>query len=712
MLTSRINNIIRYPDTTQLDPQDVQYECDLYEMTLYGHNVVTALGQPHEQFVSRFNVRWWPIYLVDCNTYTHIAQIGVHEALASDDPPRGQLTPILNTYATKDLIRGSCTSSDAPVNGVIVPVAPTDEGVTAPIEETVKAKEGQDKGVIVPVEAQVEVPTKEAEAEEKEGVEAPTKEEWLTGTYIPQSQYATETEAVAKQIRRDYDANKSPSWVAKFMHNLNYHVDQNGVPTGGLQTLANAFMTVQMQMNVTEVQRQLAHQVTAQQFTELRNLYETTTAKIKDISAQSVRLSAEYEAIKARLLHELRSAEKQELRESAMSLKHRHEELKKAISGAKAKVARMPPLKGLTTAEEYREYIRSPKYVLDMPGLSLLERLLQIKVWLFRQSVYADGDMAHVIYSDTAIGTAIGTASSVRTAVEGTASAIATTTNGQLFRPKWSVLLAQDARGQYQVCTYMGQSVFKGTDIPYDLARIGTTMCVERQGGLLQLMNEYRYVPDPNLKRMDPVNPVTVDPNSANNSSCTLLLYPTATVHLLAGELNGEYIPPDLEAEYEELNQWPNWRRMLDDSWACPFGLEDRWWPTVDHYVTAKQYAQGHPEVLDLFSSATKEDMDNISLKEWEKVAAFNSPTGMHLKERVRPPEWRPDTNGLLAKDTYAQSAIRAKMTACPDLSPVLLATKKATLCRFVSKGEPVLCNSLMAIRAELLLQRSNSQPK
>ena len=629
LLSSQLHPSIKYPNTDQMDPADIGYECDLYKHRLLSIPVVLAIGKPHEEFAKSHGIRWWPVYLVTPDSFQHVSQIGVHESLASSGDPT-DLTLVLNKYATRKLFTAYQDGE------------PDEQGRED--GEKPEDKEPEEQG--------------REERETKTNVAA-----WLSGTYT---------------LATDEAADAPANWLQKFLRSNQYAIEETAADHTFMSILARAYLTVGMTVSVAEVRNRLAQDTTVAVFQAAKRQYDVATTNIKDVSAQSVRLVSVNDDLKNQSLATIDRDKRRELREQQETLRVQHEALKQQMARHKRQLVKVKHLKEITTVEEFRQQIRAGVAPIQEAELGQLERLLRVKFILFRQTAFKDEDMAHVIY----------TASDPN--MDPLLKAM-----GQ-FYPQWYVMLATDLTEKlYYVCTYRGTAVFKPNQLPKEVITVISNMCLEQQGGAFALIP-----PDFSAKA------ALKSGGPAADNTVQLIVGHKLTTSVLAGHLGGEQGTEDTLVNYATLDEYPQWRQMLDDSWEAPIQVDQREWPTVDHYVVAMRYQKGHPEVVQLLSTSADDDPSDAGKPQtWAWLQKFVSPSGKYKKVQIRPPDWVPDSEYLLREDGHRLRALTAKFQQHPELVPVLKATKTAHLSKFVYFNPPTACTQLMDLRKQYHLQ-------
>ena len=83
MVQSRLEPSVNYPEVRKLDPEDADYDADLYETHVDGVDVVVALGQAKYAFIQAGLV-YFPVYIIKEEQVD--GQIGLYEVMADRQP--------------------------------------------------------------------------------------------------------------------------------------------------------------------------------------------------------------------------------------------------------------------------------------------------------------------------------------------------------------------------------------------------------------------------------------------------------------------------------------------------------------------------------------------------------------------------------------------------------------------------------------------------
>ena len=77
MVFSHLNKLVEYPESREIDAEDIDYDAAVYEIEIYGNSHLVALGKPKYTFSTKYDIVYFPIYLVRKNKIR--GKIGVYE---------------------------------------------------------------------------------------------------------------------------------------------------------------------------------------------------------------------------------------------------------------------------------------------------------------------------------------------------------------------------------------------------------------------------------------------------------------------------------------------------------------------------------------------------------------------------------------------------------------------------------------------------------
>ena len=110
MVNSKLNPVINYVENKGLDPEDMEFDAQPWEVTMLDEDITIALGNPKYQHVKK-NVIYYPIYLIKNNKVD--TQIGIYEIISDQlaslldedgDLDIDSLEPLLFSFVNKGLL--------------------------------------------------------------------------------------------------------------------------------------------------------------------------------------------------------------------------------------------------------------------------------------------------------------------------------------------------------------------------------------------------------------------------------------------------------------------------------------------------------------------------------------------------------------------------------------------------------------------------------
>ena len=231
MVYSNINNTVFYNENGEIDSEDIGHESTLYEMVVFGKNVMITFGKLKYTFIQR-NIVFIPIYLV---VYEKVVkQIGVLEFTKNDvleilDDEQDVIVdkikkPITFGFFDKSFIDYS--GSDSKSN-IIIDEDSESEGESESESEVKEQQEDSDDETfslkVKPSEKTDEI--KKIDEELEKGIFTIDKKIKL----LPD--LSEETEDTAKEQRKNFEGTPNDIWIQTFIKSSNYNihdVERNG----------------------------------------------------------------------------------------------------------------------------------------------------------------------------------------------------------------------------------------------------------------------------------------------------------------------------------------------------------------------------------------------------------------------------------------------------------------------------------------------------
>jgi predicted NAD-dependent protein-ADP-ribosyltransferase YbiA (DUF1768 family) len=365
-------------------------------------------------------------------------------------------------------------------------------------------------------------------------------------------------------------------------------------------------------------------------------------------------------------------------------------------------------MEGIDSLAMLKLKIKTNEFWADTWAISTLEREMNIKVVIFSELNYREGDEVNTLQCGQLNDTEL--------------------EQRGIFEPSFYVLAAHHGGYHYQMITYNTMKSFTFEELPQGLKDLIKEKCLERMAGPYSLIPEFRGVPPPtppggllptpplgeelendetNLGKDEGVvgeyPPILSD---LYDNSTVFRFYSKSADKPLPGKGEGERLGAEGSAAYTELSRIPQWRKKLSNFWPAEFKLDGHKWLTVEHYYQASKFKKNNRAFYIQFSLDAKE---SSIAKDANLAKAAGDKSGKLKGEIVRPKDITFDSDffTIIQGSKFSrgememENAMRAKFTQHADLKALLIATKKAKLEQIV-KGKPAeVLNALMRVRRE-----------
>ena len=706
MVYSNINTAIFYKESKTIDPEDEGYASPLYEMEIMDKTVLVTLGKVKYTYSER-NVVFYPIYLV--NNHRNIqGQIGIIEMKKNElidildedgdvDVEKVKEVPLIYDYVNETVIDRSGSDSALFLRSLEKKVEEPKDFVESKGEEEDEEDDDDEVAKVKVPMSKISVETIKTNATLKDGVFT-YDESVKHPPSLPE-----ETEHDAEVYRKEYKQSNQNTWIEKFMKNNHYNI--HSVESNGdcfFAVIRDAYKQIGQITSVAKLRALVAKEATDAIFHEYRKLYLDLTNEICNIEQEMKSIKHTLEKVLKKRANDARDKpselteimkQTQELkdrfRKLQMDRKHSHELIEESVGHFET----------IDTLDKFREYIQRPQFWADAWTISILERILQMKMIILSERSYLEGNV------DGALDCGIADNEIQK--------------NG-IFAPKYYIMTTFSGN-HYQLVTYKDKRIFEYHEIPYRVKALIINKCMERNSGIFYMIQDFRRLKARMGMNEDEGKPREEDDEDNSNESKKHAEYNpeivfqfgiTQPISAKPGMASNEKIPTDKRPLFTKLSQFPEWRRRLDDNWTqSPFTLDGHRWASVEHYYQGAKFKKQNPDFALQFSLDTE---SSEIAKDVELARAAGSRSGKAVgKARskvvgddmlLRPKSVIPDADFEGDRSQIERiAAVRAKFTQNEDLKRLLLATRDAKLVCFVRRDEAEPDYILMNVRRELL---------
>lgn len=674
MVVSVLNNNISYPEIKNVDFEDLNVLSDTYQLLIKDVEVIVALGRVKNTYASE-SVLYFPIYLV--NKLNNVEQIGVYEINANEindltdedgnlDIENLDQSPLIYKFVTKNMLLRERLEPD-----------------TSIIEQEDQVEEQEEAKEEVPQLTVYEIP------ENRKDIFVLTK-----GVPIPQ-ELDEEGAQQATDFVEKYHASKTDNWIQKFMKNTNYDIiDNEGAGDCLFATIRDAFSSIAQQTTVNKLRKKLAEEIDETVFATFKDQYDMYSASFVAETNTIKELAAEYLIIQQKFANVIDRSEQKILTENATKIKDEHDKLVKEKKVTASLLNDYKFMKGIDTLDKLKTKVRSCDFWAEIWTLGTLERLLNIKFIILSSESYKNGDTINVLQcgmTDKRLDAA------------------------RVFNPEFYLML--DYTGShYKLVSYKKKMIFKFKEIPYDIKKMISDKCLEKNSGAFALIPDFnKFSTSSSKKSSKKVEDNFDDLNEAKlrglySNDVVLQFYSKSTGKPLPGKGAGETIPNEKIIDYKELAIIPDWRKKLSNFWIDrnaktneihPFVLDNHKWASVEHYYQGAKFKKNNPEFYLSFSL----DSGTELAKSPEMAKAAGGKTGKYKGTLIRPAQVSIDADFFGARhkqEMYAAQYAKFTQSYENNLKKLLLATGNAKLTHF-SRGQPAITfEDLMIIRDKI----------
>lgn len=716
MVYSHLNKSIEYPETREIDPEDIDHVSSIYLLEIYEKPHTVAIGKVKYTFSVTYEVVYFPIYLV--RNKKIIGKLGVYEIERNrllsvmdknKEPKVANLgEPIWFSKTTEAYMKKTHSvyedievKKGQPVSTVEEKdIEEKDIEVQKDEDEKEDEKEEEDDVLSLkkPQQKDIEVQKEQKKAQEKRISidDVFTKDKTQPNvTTLP-----TETEEESKKEKEEYEKTKSlqDNWIQTFMKNKGYAIKRN--EGGGdcfFAVIRDAFQEIGWQTTVQKLRAILAQEATYALFENYSEIYrgimnesEIAEHEMQQIATKNKQLKKQMSNVVSgggSMVGGLTESKEQykEMLAGAKVLNKKYNEIKKKTEIDQELLGDFGFMKNIKTLEDLRTYIRTSNYWADTWAISTLERVLEFKVIILEESTDPNAVMQCGQLNDE----------------------ITT------FSPKYYFLANYTGGNHYELATYKKKGLFVFSEIPYGIKILVVNKCMERNAGPYAIIPAFRqFQSDLGLEVAEPSTSSSSNVEKEvdlYDSKYQFVFYHKSDSSKKPGDGSGENpIPKNELTMFVGLIQKPvlPWRQQLDDQWSnAAFTVDHLRWSSVAHYMIALPFRKEEPTIYKAFS-LDGPDKDLSTDAKVAKDAVDKKKINGKMTEGKYYTKYKiVSKSGELGEDeieTARKNALMAKFSQNADLTTMLLDTRDALLKQFHPGKEATSDVLLMTVRKSL----------
>tara|TARA_Y100000385_G_C13056984_1_gene622493 strand:- start:421 stop:1830 length:1410 start_codon:yes stop_codon:yes gene_type:complete len=465
------------------------------------------------------------------------------------------------------------------------------------------------------------------------------------------------------------------------MKNNNYTIIEN--EGGGdclFASIRDGLKRVGINKSVDEMRMILSKEANNDLYEGYSEMYTFQINEIALLNADMKNYKDEVNALQKKIQKESDRAELEKLNKKVLEIKKLYDQGKKEIANARNILNEYAFMEAIDNLDQFKEMLKSCDFWGETWAISTLERVLNIKLILFSEEAYEDGDLNNVILCGQLNDTIL-------------------EDKGE-FDPDYYIMV-EYIGNHYRLITYKNKGAVKFKGIPYDLKLKIVNKCLEKASGPFYLINDFKDMLGTLDIDMDDDKKVEIEQIGLYDPSTIFQFYSKSSNAPMPGKGAGEQINDKNKTKYNELATIPEWRRKLSNFWVEPFKLDGHIWASVEHYYQASKFKEGNP---DFYLSFSLDGNPEGELAKNPKMAkGAGGKTGKYEGKLIRDKKIQIDDGFFTSKHLeYMKKAQMAKFSQNLPLKEMLVATKDSKLQHYIRASPPVIFTELMEVRKEL----------
>lgn len=349
MVKSLLVDSVNYPESLNIEPEDINYQASLFEGEILGFTVIIAIGKMRKEY-SDNGIVYFPIYVVDDDIVQK--KIGVYEIYSSKVSDAVDNSGVFNPTLGNACLYSFVTESL--VKKIAVPKT------SKYLLDDVKP---------------------------------------LSKTTNTSSKLLSEqNEKMAQQERDAYVAKKDDPWVKKFFKNDHYKIVQ--IPGDGdcfFTTIQKGLQSVGRDVSVSTMRQMLSNNATNDLFQNYKTNYDDANAEYKRIQSEIKQYKRDYQALKQNLNSVEDNSERKAISLQMDEIKLRHKQTKKELKQANELLVEFAFMENVNTFTAFKQILLTKNYWADTWAISTLERELKIKTIILSKEVFESNDLDNVL---------------------------------------------------------------------------------------------------------------------------------------------------------------------------------------------------------------------------------------------------------------------------------------------------------------------------
>ena len=482
MVKSKINpENINYKESKELDDNDIGHASSVYEYNIHGKDIEIVLGKQNTTY-SKYDIVFYPVYLVvndELKSKIGVLEGNINEVIGWMEED-GDITihpENMLIYASKEYLN-KVLNEPRKYGPLPEPdeVADIEKGKQNANDESADiGDDSSEDELLGPNDDITSIHIPNSKKSQANLTASKKLDDGIfkinPNTKIPDV-LPEEKREESESLKKEYSESNKIPWVQKFMKNNYYEIiDNEGGGDCFFAVIRDAFQQIGKDTSVDKLRALLATEATDKMFTEYRTLYTNFLSEYQDKENEIRDLKKTIAILKKRNDEKsVNKIEEKMILEEANKLVEQHKKLVLEKTDTKELLDEFVYMKDIDTLEKFREFIMTSKYWADDAAISILEKLLNIKMIIFSEESYDDGDLDSVLRC-------------------GQVSDHDLERQGQ-HKPDYYIITNYTGN-HYKLISYKEKNILTFREIPYDVKALVINKCLERNSGPYYLIQDF-----------------------------------------------------------------------------------------------------------------------------------------------------------------------------------------------------------------------------
>ena len=391
----------------------------------------------------------------------------------------------------------------------------------------------------------------------------------------------------------EFLVNKDTKWIEKYFKNNNFdRINNEGGGDCLFAVIRDGLETVGIKVSVQELRNKLMNEATEEIFQNYKEQYDMYKSSTDVSNRELQELIKRNKQLKIELTASDDRSEHKKIIQEASSIKEKFDILKHELAFQKKLLNEWKFMKNITTFELFKELILSPNFWADTWAISILEKILNIKLIIFSFEEYISEKEKYENPTTDHLNIVL---------------------CGQLnydipdkdYQVKPAYYIMTDYDGiHYQLITYKKRGALTFKELPYKVKELVVERCLENDLGPFSIIADFSE-----LKKTISSKGKGIDLEIIENQinplydNDVILQYYSKSFDALPGKGSGEKIDGKNINNFAQLSTYKDWRKKLSNMWiGKELVIDGKKWNTIEHYLNAEKFKDKFPSFYNQFS--------------------------------------------------------------------------------------------------------------